>query len=96
MSHVSSNDERRGTPSSRSAPRERASAKRRAQRIDFADLIALPIRVLEQDAAVRAGYATRFPWVIVDEFQDVTRATSRLLRALCGPSNPHWVVGDAR
>ncbi|HTE45675.1 MAG TPA: UvrD-helicase domain-containing protein [Gemmatimonadaceae bacterium] len=75
---------------------ERLRDERRAQRIDFADLIALPIRILEQRADVRAAYAARFPWVIVDEFQDVTRATSRLLRALCGPSNPPWVVGDAR
>jgi superfamily I DNA/RNA helicase len=72
------------------------NAKAEAQRIDFADLIAMPIRVLERHAEVRAQYAQRFPWVIVDEFQDVTRATSRLLRALCGATNPPWVVGDAR
>ena len=65
-------------------------------RVDFADLIALPIRILEEHPEVRATYAERFPWVIVDEFQDVTRATSRLLRALCGPANPPWTVGDAR
>ncbi|HTE45706.1 MAG TPA: UvrD-helicase domain-containing protein [Gemmatimonadaceae bacterium] len=69
---------------------------RQSDQIDMADLIALPIRILESDADVRAQYAMRFPWVIVDEFQDVTRATSRLLRALCGERNPPWVVGDAR
>ncbi|HEY4304675.1 MAG TPA: UvrD-helicase domain-containing protein [Gemmatimonadaceae bacterium] len=72
------------------------NAKAQAQRIDFADLIAMPVRVLEQNAELRAQYAVQFPWVIVDEFQDVTRATSRLLRALCGATNPPWVVGDAR
>ncbi|HEY4302825.1 MAG TPA: UvrD-helicase domain-containing protein [Gemmatimonadaceae bacterium] len=70
--------------------------KARTQRIDFADLIALPIRVLDEHVPVRAECAVRFPWVIVDEFQDVTRATSRLLHTLCGLTNPPWVVGDAR
>jgi DNA helicase-2/ATP-dependent DNA helicase PcrA len=70
--------------------------KRRRGQVDFADLIALPISVLEQNPAVREGCATRFPWVIVDEFQDVTRAMSRLVRTLCGARNPPWVVGDAR
>jgi superfamily I DNA/RNA helicase len=72
------------------------NAKAAAGRVDFADLIAIPIRVIEQHSKVREQYAVRFPWVIVDEFQDVTRATSRLLRVLCGATNPPWVVGDAR
>jgi superfamily I DNA/RNA helicase len=76
--------------------REYEAAKNAGQRIDFADLIALPIRVLESSGDVQAIYKAKFPWVIVDEFQDVTRATSRLLRGLCGESNPPWVVGDAR
>lgn len=71
-------------------------AKARAQRIDFADLIAIPIGILAAHAEVRDMYAEKFPWVIVDEFQDVTRATSALLKALCGAANPPWVVGDAR
>lgn len=72
------------------------SAKREAQRMDFADLIATPMQLLESHPKIRSAYVEKFPWVIVDEFQDVTRATSRLLRALCGQANPPWVVGDAR
>jgi DNA helicase-2/ATP-dependent DNA helicase PcrA len=64
--------------------------------VDYADLILLPLRLLESDPAVRAMYREKFPWVLVDEFQDVTRATSALLRAICGPDNQPWVVGDAR
>ncbi len=71
-------------------------AKQQAQRIDFSDLIATPILLLESHPEVRSAYAEKFRWIIVDEFQDVTRATSRMLRALCGQANPPWVVGDAR
>jgi len=76
--------------------REYESAKHAAKQIDFADLIMLPLRVLEQQPEIAAAYQSKYPWVLVDEFQDVTRATSRLLRQLCGPTNPPWVVGDAR
>lgn len=76
--------------------REYERAKFAAGRVDFADLIMLPLRALEEQDAVRDAWRTRFPWVMVDEFQDVSRATSSFLRALCGPNNPPWVVGDAR
>jgi superfamily I DNA/RNA helicase len=76
--------------------REYESAKQKAERIDFADLIAMPLRLLRENATIRSAYAEKFPWIIVDEFQDVTRATSQLLAALCGKTNPPWVVGDAR
>jgi DNA helicase II / ATP-dependent DNA helicase PcrA len=72
------------------------SAKAEAARVDFADLIMLPICILERRPDIAAAYREKYPWVLVDEFQDVSRATSRLLRNLCGPENPPWVVGDAR
>jgi DNA helicase II / ATP-dependent DNA helicase PcrA len=70
--------------------------KHATRRVDFADLILLPVRVLEQREDVAAAYREKFPWVLVDEFQDVSRATSRLLAQICGPENTPWVVGDAR
>jgi superfamily I DNA/RNA helicase len=76
----------------------RAYERRKRERgaVDFADLIGLPLQLLEADASIRESYRTKYPWVLVDEFQDVSRATSRFLKALCGPANPPWVVGDAR
>lgn len=76
--------------------REYEAVKQSTQRIDFADLIATPIQLLHEHAEIGTQYSEKFPWVIVDEFQDVTRATSRLLAMLCGEANPPWVVGDAR
>lgn len=69
---------------------------------DFSDLITVPLRLLEKDApeggiselARRAR--EKYRWVMVDEYQDVNRSVARLLRLICGPDNPPWVVGDPR
>ncbi len=76
--------------------REYESVKHERKSVDFADLVLMPLRVLENEPEVRESYRTKYPWVLVDEFQDMTRATSALLRAVCGAENPPWVVGDAR
>lgn len=64
--------------------------------VDFADLILLPIRLLEGNAALREALRQKYRWVMVDEYQDVSRSVAGLLQQLCGPGNPPWVVGDAR
>src|SRR5262252_5804066 len=66
------------------------------QRVDFADLIALPIRILESEKELVDRYRKKYGFVLVDEYQDVSRSVATLLRHLCGPQNPPWVVGDAR
>ena len=68
--------------------------KDQRQRVDFADLIAKPARILADDEVIRDAYRERYPWVLVDEYQDVSRTVARLLRLLCGPDNPVWGVGD--
>ncbi len=70
--------------------------KAAAGAVDFADLILLPIRLLEENEELREGLRRVRRWVMVDEYQDVSRAVAVLLQNLCGPGNPPWVVGDAR
>ena len=72
------------------------SAKTARGSVDFADLIALPMRILDAYAVLRQQYRDKYTWVMVDEYQDVSRAVAALLRQLCGPHNPPWVVGDTR
>jgi superfamily I DNA/RNA helicase len=72
------------------------AAKAARQGVDFADLIALPLRILEAHSALVEQYRKKYRWVMVDEYQDVSRAVAALLRQLCGPDNPPWVVGDTR
>lgn len=64
--------------------------------VDFGDLVAMPVRLVESDADVRALLADRHRHIIVDEYQDVNRASVRLLQQLRQPGNRIWVVGDAR
>jgi len=73
---------------------EEEKAKR--QKVDFADLIRLPIELLQSNPELREQVRSDFSWVLVDEYQDVSRATAILLREICGEDNPPWVVGDAR
>jgi DNA helicase-2/ATP-dependent DNA helicase PcrA len=64
--------------------------------IDFGDLIMRPALLLESDVTLQAEVRLRHRHVLVDEYQDVNRASSRLLKALTGDGKRLWVVGDAR
>lgn len=66
------------------------------QLIDFGDLVAQPVRLVETDAEVRVALKARHQHVLVDEYQDVNRASVRLLKAIAGDGRNLWVVGDAR
>ncbi len=64
--------------------------------VDFGDLIMRPALLLEGDPALRASVQLRHRHVLVDEYQDVNRASARLLKAIAGDGVRLWVVGDAR
>ena len=64
--------------------------------VDFGDLVALPTVLVETDAMVRKQLRDRYHHVLVDEYQDVNRASVRLLRALKPDGSDLWVVGDAK
>lgn len=66
------------------------------QLIDFGDLVALPVRLVEGDTEVRDALRARHKHVLVDEYQDVNRASVRLLKAIVSDGQNLWVVGDAR
>lgn len=66
------------------------------QLLDFGDLVALPVRLVEGSAEVRDALRARHEHVLVDEYQDVNRASIRLLKAIVGDGRNLWVVGDAR
>ena len=70
--------------------------KRRERCIDFGDLVSLPVHLLETNMAVRQHFEGLYEHVLVDEYQDVNRASVRLLKALCGEGRNLWTVGDTR
>ena len=64
--------------------------------VDFGDLVTLPVLLAEQDEEVREALSERHQHVLVDEYQDVNRASVRLLKAISGEGERLWVVGDSR
>jgi UvrD/REP helicase N-terminal domain/PQQ-like domain len=60
------------------------------------DLIMRPTLLIETDEAVRTAVRLRHCHVLVDEYQDVNRASARLLHGVAGDGHRLWVVGDAR
>lgn len=73
---------------------EQALNERRA--VDFGDIIMRPALLLEADEAIRRTVQLRHRHVLVDEYQDVNRASGRFLRSMSGDGSRLWVVGDAR
>jgi len=61
-------------------------ALRQLNLVDFDDLIALPVALLESDPQLAAAYRDRFRWISVDEYQDIDEQQYRLLRHLAQPA----------
>ena len=70
------------------------AALREQNAVDFDDLLALPVRLLENNAELLAGYREQFAFLLVDEYQDTNHAQFRLLELLAGQRGNLMVVGD--
>ncbi len=62
--------------------------------VDFDDLIALAVALLDRNAAVAALWRARFAHILADEFQDIDEGQYRLLRLLAGPDGNLCAIGD--
>lgn len=69
-------------------------ALRHRDLVDFDDLIALPVALLEADPELAAAYRDRFRWISVDEYQDIDERQYRLLRRLSTPDGNVTAIGD--
>ena len=64
--------------------------------IDFGDLVYRSVLLLQSDKDVLEKVRTQYKEILVDEYQDVNRASGLLLRELVGDAKGLWAVGDAR
>nr|WP_305778294.1 UvrD-helicase domain-containing protein [Piscinibacter sakaiensis] len=64
------------------------------QAVDFDDLIGLPLKLLEREAAVRAKWQQALRHVLVDEYQDTNATQYELLKLLVGERAHFTAVGD--
>ncbi len=68
-------------------------ACRKDRLLDFEDLLTLTVKMLSERPALLDTYRTRYPHVLVDEYQDLNLAQERLVELIAGAAQP-FVVGD--
>ena len=62
--------------------------------LDFDDLLLYTVELFSTCYDVLSEYRERFPYILVDEYQDTNEAQYRLLRLLAGKKGNLFVVGD--
>ena len=62
--------------------------------VDFEDLIGDVVRLFENDLKVRATFQTQYPYIFVDEYQDINTGQYRLLKLLANTQTQICVIGD--
>jgi DNA helicase-2/ATP-dependent DNA helicase PcrA len=67
---------------------------RKANALDFDDLLLEATRLLKTSAPVREYYNRRFQYVMIDEYQDTNRPQYELMRMLAGGRHNVCAVGD--
>jgi ATP-dependent DNA helicase UvrD/PcrA len=67
---------------------------RKANAMDFDDLLLEAMRLLKAVPAVREYYNRRFQYVLIDEYQDTNRPQYELMRLLAGERHNVCAVGD--
>ena len=67
---------------------------RRNNALDFGDLIMEAVRMLTESPEAGEFYNARWPYILVDEFQDTNKAQLALLKALTKRQQNICVVGD--
>ncbi len=67
---------------------------RKANALDFDDLLLETVRLLKSSAEVREKYNRRFEFILIDEYQDTNRPQYELMKLLAGSHHNICVVGD--
>jgi DNA helicase-2/ATP-dependent DNA helicase PcrA len=67
---------------------------RKANALDFDDLLLETVRLLKSSAATRERYQRRYQYMLIDEYQDTNRPQYELIKLLAGPQHNICVVGD--
>jgi len=64
------------------------------QLCDYEDLIFKTVGMLESDSVVCGQYQSRYPFIFVDEYQDLNYGQYRIIQALTRPGSDICVIGD--
>jgi DNA helicase-2/ATP-dependent DNA helicase PcrA len=67
---------------------------RKANALDFDDLLLETVRLLKSSSTVRERYQRRYEYLMIDEYQDTNRPQYELIKLLAGTRHNVCVVGD--
>ena len=67
---------------------------RKANAMDFDDLLVQTFKLFSEHEEVRKKYATRFQYILVDEYQDTNHAQQQIVSLLTRENHHVCVVGD--
>jgi DNA helicase-2/ATP-dependent DNA helicase PcrA len=67
---------------------------RKANALDFDDLLLEAVRLLASSSEVRERYNRRYRYLLIDEYQDTNRPQYELMKLLAGEEKNVCVVGD--
>ncbi len=67
---------------------------RKANALDFDDLLLETVRLLKSSSEVRERYQRRYEYLLIDEYQDTNRPQYELIKLLAGARHNLCVVGD--
>jgi len=67
---------------------------RKANAMDFDDLLLEAVRLLKSSGEVRRRYNQRYEYILIDEYQDTNRPQYELMKLLAGGHHNVCVVGD--
>ena len=93
LKHVSEWKQGAATPANAEVIAANAAFRERGW-VDFDDLIAQPVELLEKHPDLREQYRQRFRHVSVDEFQDIDARQYRLVQLLAPTDGSLCVIGD--
>jgi DNA helicase-2/ATP-dependent DNA helicase PcrA len=67
---------------------------RKRRRLDFDDIIIVALRLIERDSHVRAVLGAKYPWLVVDEYQDLGLPLHKIVLSLMKTGVRIFAVGD--
>ncbi len=70
------------------------AALRENNAVDFDDLLVLAVKLLDRSPEIVERYRARFPFILVDEYQDTNHVQYQLLRKLAGENANLHATGD--
>lgn len=74
--------------------REYETRRKKAQALDFDDLLIEAVRMLRDNAELREKWRRQFEYILIDEYQDTNAAQYQLVKLLCNEQQNICVVGD--